>query len=269
MLASKALEDWQLFADNFDNCVQWGNNEYGFQVEKSSFEKFIFKKDVVKDYEQLKTPNKTRKLACDVLNVKSKSPEKQKIIQETKQQWIKALAEELKTTKLPDNWKGQLVVVAENVAEEVLQHDVWRGISDRVAHNNESGVWKEIQETPVEEITKKYPKLNLILTVILISFLVILVVFSLSQSPKNPTPQPKSEPTIVEPSPTPTTSSEPEIQPSPTPTTSAEPEIKPNSHPESQSSTETPTQSDSSNQEIPKTSSIQEEQLDRENNSPT
>jgi hypothetical protein len=270
MLASKALEDWQLFAENFDNCVQWGDDEYGFQVEKSSFEKFIFKKDVVKDYEQLKTPDETRKLARDVLNVKSKSPEKQKIVQETKQKWIKALAEELKTTKLPDNWDGPLVVVAENVAEAVLQLNVWRGISDRVAHNNESGVWKEIKEKKIEEVRKKSltPHLTL-LSIILVSCLVILLVFSLSQSPKNPTPQTTTQPTIIKPSPTSTTSPEPEIKPSPTSTTSPEPEIKPDSNPESQSSTETPTQPDSVNSETPTTSSSQEEQLDRENNSPT
>jgi hypothetical protein len=305
MLASEALEDWQSFAENFDKYVQWADDEYGFQVEPSSrktFETFLFKKDAVKDSEKLKDPDETRKLACDVLNVKSKSPEKQKILQETKQGWIKKLAEELETTNLPDR-DGPLVVVAENVAEEVLQSDVWRGISDRVAHNNESGVWKEIKETEIEEVKKKDPKFYIILAIILISCVVLAIVYSLSQIPKNPTTQPTSEPTIIKPSPsptptpitspepktkpsptsttspqleiqpspspTPTTSPEPEIQPSPTPTTSPEPEIQPDSNPESQSSTEIPTQPDSSNPETPKTSSIQEEKLDRENNSPT
>jgi hypothetical protein len=255
MLASEALQDWKLFSQRLDGFVQWGDNEHGFQVEKQHFSKYI---DLVKNEarsQTLEESDKTKKLNQDVLNVDSKSPQKQKIFQETKQKWIKKLAEELKTKQLPKG-NGALVVVAENVSENILQDVKWWGISDRVQSGSSSK-------------RKKKDLKILIILVFLIIGLGLIILAIVSQHPKNPTPEPTSQPTIIKPSPTSTTSPEPEIKPSPTPTTSSEPEIQPDSNPESQSSTETPTQSDSSNPEIPKTSSVQEEQLDRENNSST
>ena len=221
MLASEALEDWKIFAEKFDGLVKWDHdNEHGFKVEQSQLLEYI--QNQAKESSHLENADQTRKLAQDVLNVDSKSPEKQEIVQETKQEWIKKLADELKTSQLP-NLNGLLVVVAENVAEEVLTGVVWRGISDRV---KSSEVWIEIP-VPEEEFKKKSFTPYVLLAIIVISLFVILitVVFSLSQPQKNPNPQPSLPQTHL--SPTPPMIPKAEIEPSLNSQISPEAEIEP------------------------------------------
>ncbi|KHG42838.1 hypothetical protein OA07_02795 [Aphanizomenon flos-aquae 2012/KM1/D3] len=142
-------------------------------------------------------------------------------------------------TKLP-SWDGPLVVVAENVAEEVLKLVVWWGISDRVEHNNESGDWKEIEvesgrwkeiEIVKEEVKKKSPTPYIILASCLVCLVTLAVMLSFSHPQNNPNPQP-SLPTQIQLSPTPQISPEAKIQSSPKPQMTPEAEIQPSPNPQ-------------------------------------
>jgi hypothetical protein len=217
MLASEALKDWEEFAKKLDCFVKWDqDNEHGFKVEESQLLEYIqnqrSKNLYNADNNADNNADKTRKLACDVLNKHSKSPKKKEIFQKTAQKWIKDLAEELEKTDLP-TWDGPLVVVAENVAEEVLKPVVWRGISDRVEHNNESEDWKEVERV-AEEVKKKSSEIYLIFLIMFVScLLIIAVVLLLRQPQNNPNPQPSLPQTHL--SPTPPMIPEAQIQPSP------------------------------------------------------
>lgn len=226
MLASEALKDWEKFAEKLDSFVKWDqDNEHGFKVEESQLLEYIQNQKS----KNLDNADKTRKLACDVLNKHSKSPKKKEIFQKTAQKWIKDLAEELEKTDLP-TWDGPLVVVAENVAEEVLKPVVWRGISDRVEHNNESEDWKEVERV-AEEVKKKSSEIYLIFLIMFVScLLIIAVVLLLRQPQNNPNPQPSLPQTHL--SPTPPMIPEAQIQPSPNAQMTPEVEIQPSPNPQ-------------------------------------
>ncbi|MDD1421903.1 PT domain-containing protein [Dolichospermum sp. ST_sed1] len=213
MLASEALKDWEKFAEKLDSFVKWDqDNEHGFKVEESQLLEYIQNQKS----KNLDNADKTRKLACDVLNKHSKSPEKKEIFQKTAQKWIKELAGELETTQLPSGIE-LLVVVAENIAEDVLEPVVWRGISDRV----ESEGWKECKK----KYPTTYPTTYMILAIVfIIGSVLLVVIFLFSQPQKNPTPQP---------------SPQTEIQPSPIPTTIPQAEIQTESNPEIQETPKT------------------------------